>query len=73
MNWCGDNLTTIEEYCTFMAGLIGKEAAFEYLPGAWPPLVLDTTFRSDVLGPCEVRWQDGCRMLVEQCYPDLLK
>ncbi len=73
VNWCGDDLTTIEDYCTFMAQLIGKEPIFEYKAEAWPPLVLDPTFRREVLGPCEVRWQDGCRMLVEQCYPDLLK
>jgi UDP-glucuronate 4-epimerase len=73
VNWCGDDLTTIEDYCTFMGQLIGREPIFEYSSEAWPPLVLDTTFRNEVLGPCEVRWQDGCRMLVEQCYPDLLK
>jgi UDP-glucuronate 4-epimerase len=73
VNWCGDDLTSIEEYCSFMAALIGREAVFEYVSGAWPPLVLDTKFRNEVLGPCEVRWQDGCRMLVEQCYPDLVK
>jgi UDP-glucuronate 4-epimerase len=58
VNWCGDGLTTIEDYCTF---------------NGWPPMVLDTTFRNEVLGPCEVRWQDGCREVVEQRYPDLLK
>ena len=72
VNWCGDDLTTIEEYCTYMARLIGREPVFEYTSAAWPPLVLDTTFRNEVLGPCKVSWQDGCRMLVEQCYPDLV-
>jgi hypothetical protein len=26
----------------------------------------------EVLGHCEVKRRDGCRMLVEQCYPELL-
>jgi hypothetical protein len=24
----------------------------------------------EVLGHCEVSWREGCRMLVEQCYPN---
>ena len=44
VNWCGDDLTTIEEYCTYMARLIGREPVFEYTSAGWPPLVLDTTF-----------------------------
>lgn len=73
VNWCGDDVVTVEEYCTFMGNLIGKEPIFEYTPEAWPSLVPDTTLRRQLLGSCETRWQDGCRMLVEQCYPELLK
>ena len=46
---------------------------FEYTPKTWCSLVPDTTFMHEVLGHCEVNWRDGCRMLVEQCYPDLVR
>jgi nucleoside-diphosphate-sugar epimerase len=72
VNWCGDDTVTVEEYCIYMGALIGKEPTFHYTTEAWGSLVPDTTLRNEVLGPCEVRWRDGCRMLVEQCYPDLL-
>jgi UDP-glucuronate 4-epimerase len=72
VNWCGDDIVTAEDYCTFMGELIGKEPIFDYTPEGWCSLVPDNTLRREVLGPCEVRWQDGCRRLVEQCYPDLL-
>jgi UDP-glucuronate 4-epimerase len=72
VNWCGDDVVTAEDYCTYMGGLIGKEPIFEYTPEGWPGLVPDNTLRRETLGPCEVRWRDGCRMLVEQCYPELL-
>jgi len=72
VNWCGDDVVTVEEYCTYMGELIGKEPIFEYTPKAWCSLVPDTTLRLEVLGPCEIAWRVGCRMLVEQCYPELL-
>jgi UDP-glucuronate 4-epimerase len=72
VNWCGDDVVTVEEYCTYMGELIGREPIFEYTPAAWCSLVPDTTFMHEVLGHCEISWREGCRMLVEQCYPDLL-
>jgi UDP-glucuronate 4-epimerase len=72
VNWCGDDIVTAEDYCTFMGELIGKEPIFEYTPEGWCSLVPDNSLRREVLGPCEVKWQDGCRRLVEQCYPELL-
>jgi UDP-glucuronate 4-epimerase len=73
VNWCGDDVVTVEEYCTYMGELIGKEPIFEYTTAAWCSLVPDTTFMHEVLGHCEVTWREGCRMLVEQCYPELLE
>ena len=73
VNWCGDDIVTVEEYCTFMGELIGREPIFDYTPEAWCSLVPDTTLRNEVLGGCETKWQDGCRMLVEQCYPELVQ
>jgi UDP-glucuronate 4-epimerase len=72
VNWCGDDVVTVEDYCTYMGELIGKQPTFEYTPKAWCSLVPDTTLMHEVLGYCETTWRDGCRMLVEQCYPELL-
>lgn len=35
-------------------------------------LAPDNDVRMEVLGRCQVRWQAGCRRLVEQLYPGLL-
>ena len=72
VNWTGDDVVTVEDYCTYLGELVGKEPIFEYTPDTWCSLVPDTTFMHEVLGHCEVSWRDGCRMLVEQCYPELL-
>ena len=73
VNWTGDEVVTVEEYCTYMGELIGKQPIFEYTPDTWCSLVPDTTFMHEVLGHCEVHWRDGCRLLVERCYPDLVR
>jgi UDP-glucuronate 4-epimerase len=72
VNWCGDDVVAIEDYCTYMGELIGREPTFEYTTSAWCSLVADVTFMHEVLGHCEVAWRDGCHMLVDQCYPDLV-
>ena len=73
VNWCGDDVVTVEDYCTYLGELVGKEPIFEYTTrGTWCSLVPDTTLMHETLGHCEVGWRDGCRTLVEQCYPDLL-
>ena len=73
VNWCGGDVVTVEEYCAFMGELVGIEPIFEYTESAWCSLVADTTFMNEVLGPCQVTWQEGCRALVEECYPELVK
>ena len=73
VNWTGDDVVTVEDYCTYMGELIGKEPIFAYTTETWCSLVPDTTFMHEVLGHCEVTWREGCRMLVEQCYPELVR
>jgi nucleoside-diphosphate-sugar epimerase len=73
LNWCGDDIVTVEEYCTFMGELIGQEPIFEYTTEAYVSLVPDITLRQEILGSADVRWRDGCRALVEASYPELMK
>ena len=73
VNWCGDEVVTVEDYCTYIGELVGKQPIFEYTTKAWCSLVPDTTLMHEELGHCETTWRDGCRKLVEQCYPELLE
>jgi UDP-glucuronate 4-epimerase len=72
VNWCGEDVVAVEDYCMYMGELIGSEPTFEYTDSTWCSLVADVTFMHETLGHCEVAWRDGCRMLVDQCYPDLV-
>ena len=42
---------------------------FEYTTEAYVSLVPDITPHREALGSADVRWRDGCRVLVEACYP----
>lgn len=68
VNWTGDEVVTVEDYCTYLGELVGRQPVFEYTTETWCSLVPDRTFMHEVLGHSEVKWRDGCRMLVEQCY-----
>ena len=73
VNWTGDDVVTVEDYCSYMGALVGKQPIVEYTTETWCSLVPDTTFMHEVLGHCEVGWREGCRTLVEQCYPELVR
>ena len=71
VNWCGDETVTVEEWCTHMAELAGKQVEFTYTeyPGAPPGGAGDPTKRQSLTGPCSVTWRDGMTRLFETRYP----
>lgn len=73
VNFCGDEAVSIEEYCTYVGGLLGIEPTFRYTDGTYPAGQMDTTKMHEVLGHCETSWQEGFRLLAQHRYPDLYK
>lgn len=72
-NWGGDEAVSTEEYVTFLASLIGKEARFVYTDQGIPGRAFDNARRLELIGKCDVPWQDGFRKLAAQRYPDLVR
>jgi nucleoside-diphosphate-sugar epimerase len=70
VNFSGDDPVSIEEYCEYTGRLLGVVPTFRYTDETYPANQMDTTFMHEVLGTCEVGWQEGFRRLVEQCFPD---
>ncbi len=70
VNWAGSETVSAEEYCQFLATLVGREARFRYEDGAPWPLWADVTTMHDVLGRTEVPWQVGMRRMVEARHPE---
>jgi len=69
VNWAGSETVSAEEYCGYLAGLVGTEVRIRYDPGAPWPLWPDVTFMHEVLGRTELSWQEGMRRLVEHAGP----
>jgi len=70
VNFAGDDPVSIEEYCAFAGALLGVEPEFKYTDGTYPANQMDTTRMHEVLGACEVGWQEGFRRLIQASFPD---
>lgn len=71
VNWAGSETVSIEDYCTYIGELVGREPTFEYDASAHTPLWPDVTLMHQVLGKTEVHWRDGFRRMIEARHPEL--
>jgi nucleoside-diphosphate-sugar epimerase len=71
VNWAGSETVSVEDYCTYMGGLVGAEPVFEYTPDAHTPLWPDVTHMHEILGSTKVPWRDGFRRMIEARHPEL--
>jgi UDP-glucuronate 4-epimerase len=72
VNWGGDEVVSIEEWCDHLAGLTGLTAAVEPTEATIPAIVPDLTLLHGTGFTSSVTWRDGFRRMVETSRPDLL-
>jgi UDP-glucuronate 4-epimerase len=65
VNWGGDEETSIEAWCEYMAELVGVEARFERTVHTIGGIPTDNTLRRSLVGSTTVAWKDGFRRMVE--------
>jgi len=66
INWCGSQLVSAEEWCEYMAELLGTKVEFVYSDEFFPCTPCDTTRLHQTIGETQVDWRDGVRRLVEE-------
>jgi UDP-glucuronate 4-epimerase len=71
VNWAGPDVVSVQEWCTYLGQLVGKDPVFEYTDAALPSVAVDVTRMNELIGPSQVRWQDGMRRMVEAAHPEL--
>jgi UDP-glucuronate 4-epimerase len=71
VNWAGSETVSAEDYCTYMAELVGVEPVFEYTPDAHTPLWPDVTRMHEVLGRTKVPWREGFRRMIAARHPEI--
>ena len=72
VNWGGDEVITVQEWCGYMGELIGKpvEVVSRPIPGGPGGMVADRAKRLSITGPCKVSWKDGMRRLLQDRHPN---
>jgi nucleoside-diphosphate-sugar epimerase len=65
VNWAGSETVSAEDYCRYLAELVGKEVTFRYDPEAPWPIWPDVSLMHEVLGRTQIPWRDGMRRMAE--------
>lgn len=72
VNWGGDEVVSIEEWCAFLAQLAGVPLQLTSTDRTIESVRLDLTKLHTLAPPSRVAWRDGLRAMVEARHPELL-
>ncbi|MCV7077918.1 NAD-dependent epimerase/dehydratase family protein [Mycobacterium szulgai] len=74
LNWAGDQIVSIQEWCAYLGTLIGREPVFEESEQALRGNPVDVTRMHEIVGGgTEVDWRDGIRRMVAKFHPELVR
>ena len=71
VNWAGPDVVSVQEWCRYLGSLVGQEPVFEETDLALPSVAVDTSYMDELIGPAQVRWQDGMARMVATAHPDI--
>lgn len=71
VNWAGAESASIEEWCEYMAGLVGKDATFVVTDRTIASVTTDNTRLHELVGSTSVSWRDGMARMVTARHPEL--
>ncbi len=70
VNWAGDQIVSLQDWCGYLGTLIGKEPVFQESDSALRPNPVDVTRMHELIGNTAVDWHDGMRRLVAKFHPE---
>ncbi len=71
VNWAGDQVVSVEEWCEFMAAELGLAVSFELNEAAHQRIACDVSHLREIVGePTSVDWRDGMRRMIAARYPE---
>lgn len=73
VNWCGDEMISIEEWSTYIGELTGLTPKFKYTTETLESVMCDNSKLRAIVGPSQVHWKDGVRRMIAKLMPDALK
>ncbi len=72
VNWCGDQVVSLQEWCGYLGSLVGKEPLFEESAQALRGNPTDGERMHELIGGTKVDWQDGLRRMAAKFHPELV-
>jgi UDP-glucuronate 4-epimerase len=72
VNWGGDEVVSVEEWCAYLGELTGLAAKCEPSEQALASVRLDLTKMHELIGHTKVPWREGFRRMVAAQRPDLI-
>ena len=72
VNWCGDQTVSLQEWCTYVGSLVGREPVFEESAQALRGNPTDVTRMHELVGASTVDWRDGMRRMAAKFHPELV-
>ena len=73
VNWGGSDPVSIQEWCTYLAGLADVEARFEPTDHTIDSGVMDLTHMHELAGRTTVPWRDGMARMARALHPDRVR
>jgi len=70
VNWGGSEPVSIEEWCAYLAGLVGVKARFDPTERTIDSVQIDTVLMHELAGRTTVPWRDGMRHMAKALHPD---
>jgi nucleoside-diphosphate-sugar epimerase len=71
VNWAGDEMVSMVEWCEYLGTLAGKKVTFERDATAICSRPVDPALRQKLIGECRVHWREGMKQMAYERYPDL--
>ena len=71
LNWGGHQVVSLQEWCTYLGSLVGKEPVFKESEQALRGNAVDVSLMHELIGGTTVDWQDGMRRMAATFHPEL--
>ncbi|GAB7142286.1 NAD-dependent epimerase/dehydratase family protein [Mycobacterium riyadhense] len=73
VNWAGDQIVSIQDWCSYIGTLVGREPVFDESQQALRGNPVDVTRLHELIGGgTTVDWRDGIRRMVAKFHPELV-
>ncbi len=73
VNWCADELVSIEEWTGYIGELTGLKADLDFTSNTLESVMCDNSKLRAIVGPSTVHWKDGIKRMIAALDPAALK